>query len=378
MRSFSTATAGNVDVSKLTFERTKTPAAMLPEKELLFGRSFSDHMLTIEWDKENGWHKPHIGALQNLSLHPACSVFHYALECFEGMKAYVDASGKARLFRPEENMKRISSSSSRLCFPAVDQVGFLACIEELVRVDKKWIPKTRGNSLYIRPTIVATTPWLGVGPTTRLLFYTIMSPVGPYYPSGFKPVQLLAEDRYARAWPGGTGEYKLGANYAPTILPQVEAAKRGYSQVLWLVGAEHELSEVGTMNLFVFWVNEKGERELMTPPLDGTILPGVTRDSVLQLTRAWGEFKVTEGKITMRQLIQAIESNRVLEVFGAGTAAVVSAVDQIAYKQGTYKVPLDKSNPKAQAGPLAIRLFNEITAIQYGEKQFKNWSKVID
>jgi len=193
-----------------------------------------------------------------------------------------------------------------------------------------------------------------------------------------KPVQLLAEDRYARAWPGGTGEYKLGANYAPTILPQVEAAKRGYSQVLWLVGAEHELSEVGTMNLFVFWINEKGERELRTAPLDGTILPGVTRDSVLALTRTWGEFKVVEGSMNMRQLIKALEENRVLEIFGAGTAAVVSAVDKIAYKKVEYKVPLDKSDPKAAAGPLAVRLFNEITKIQYGEKQFRDWSKVLD
>jgi len=359
-------------------DRTKTPGALTSEKDLLFGRTFSDHMLTIEWDKENGWHKPHIGALQNLSLHPACSVFHYALECFEGMKAYTDANGKTRLFRPEENMKRMASSAERLCFPAIDQVGFLKCIEELVRLDKNWIPKTRGNSLYIRPTLIATTPWLGVGPTARLLFYTLLSPVGPYYPTGFKPVQLLAEDVYARAWPGGTGQFKLGANYAPTILPQVEAARAGYSQVLWLVGPDHELSEVGTMNLFVFWINEKGERELRTAPLDGTILPGVTRDSVLALTRTWGEFKVVEGSMNMRQLIKALEENRVLEIFGAGTAAVVSAVDKIAYKKVEYKVPLDKSDPKAAAGPLAVRLFNEITKIQYGEKQFRDWSKVLD
>jgi branched-chain amino acid aminotransferase len=315
--------------------------------------------------------------MENLSLHPSASVFHYALECFEGMKAYSDAQGRVRLFRPDMNMKRLASSAQRLCLPPIEQDAFLACIEELVRIDRRFIPQQRGYSLYIRPTIIATTPWLGVGPTASFLFFTILSPVGPYYPSGFKPVQLFAETTRVRAAEGGTGHYKLGSNYAGTILPQVEAAAKGYSQVLWLYGKEHELTEVGTMNLFMFWINDKGEKELLTPPLDGTILPGVTRDSILQLTRQWGEFKVTERKFYMAEVVRAIGQGRVLEMFGAGTAAIVSPINLIGYMGADYKVPLDKSNPNANAGPLATRLSDTIMSIQYGDVQHQ-WSKVID
>ncbi len=303
-------------------------------------------------------------------------MFHYALECFEGMKAYSDKAGKVRLFRPDMNMARLASSAARLCLPEMPQEALLACVEELVRVDRRFIPQQAGFSLYIRPTLIATTPWLGVGPTQSLLFYTILSPVGPYYPSGFKPVQLLAETKRVRAAEGGTGGYKLGSNYAGTILPQVEAAQQNYSQVLWLYGPRHELTEVGTMNLFMFWINDRGEKELVTPALDGTILPGVTRDSILQLARQWNEFKVSERKFYMADVVAALKAGRVLEMFGAGTAAVVSPINLIGYLGTDYKVPLDAANPAANAGPLAARLSDTIMGIQYGEIEHP-WSKVI-
>jgi branched-chain amino acid aminotransferase len=292
------------------------------------------------------------------------------------MKAYVDLKGRIRLFRPEMNMKRLAVSAERLCFPAIDGDAILACIEELVRIDERFIPRQRGFSLYLRPTLIATTPWLGVGPTNSALFFTIMSPVGPYYPTGFKPVQLFAETSRVRACEGGTGAFKLGANYAPTILPQVEAAKNKYSQVLWLYGPKHELTEVGTMNLFMFWINDQGEKELITPPLEGMILPGVTRDSILRLATSWNEFKVTERKFYMDEVVQALNEGRVLEMFGAGTAAIVSPINLIGYMGKDYKVPLDPADPKAAAGPIASRMSDTIIGIQYGEIEHE-WSKVI-
>jgi len=345
---------------------------------LLFGRSFTDHMLIIDWNVKTGWGAPTIQPYGPFSIEPSAIVFHYGLECFEGMKAYKDAQQNIRLFRPMENMKRFQSSSTRMAMPDFEPEKMLDCIKELIKVDHDWIPEGKGYSLYIRPTMIATQAALGVGPTSDARCFTILSPVGPYYSGGFKAVSLFADSKNVRAWPGGTGNYKVGGNYAPTIVPQKKAASmpEKYDQCLWLFG--DEITEVGTMNMFVFWTNEKGERELVTPPLDtGMILPGVTRKSVMELAQSWGQFKVTEQRITMTQLLKALTEGRLHEAFGAGTAAIVSPIRRISYNGTIYNLPLDPKDPKAEAGPLAAKLATEIMAIQYGETPFKDWSVVV-
>ncbi|KAJ1952281.1 branched-chain-amino-acid transaminase bat2, partial [Dipsacomyces acuminosporus] len=312
-----------------------------------------------------------------LSLDPSCSVFHYAFECFEGLKAYRDAHGKIRLFRPDKNMERMNSSVKRIQLPEFDGEQAIECIKELVRTDKRWVPEGRGYSLYLRPTMISTENTLGVHRAHSALFYVIASPCGPYFPTGFKAVSLYCDETNVRAWPGGVGNRKLGANYAPSVAPQVAAEKKGYQQILWTIGEDHELMEVGTMNLFVFWRNEQGETELVTPPLDGTILPGVTRDSILGLARKWGEFKVTEGKLNMKQVAKACDEGRLLEVFGAGTACVVTPVKCISFQGKDYAIPLDPANPESQAGPIASRIYKELTDIQYGDAP-SDWSVVVD
>jgi branched-chain amino acid aminotransferase len=235
----------------------------------------------------------------------------------------------------------------------------------LVRVDAELIPPEKGYSLYIRPTMISTSTSLGVHASRSAKLFVITSPVGPYYKTGFKPVSLLADSKNVRACKGGTGAYKLGSNYAGTIWPALQAEKKGYSQVLWLV--EDQISEVGTMNLFFFWINENGEKELITPPLtDGTILPGVTRASVLDLARQWGDFKVTEANFTMTQVAKALSEGRVLEAFGAGTAAIISPINRIHYKGADLTVPLGTQG-SSSAGELAQRLLDTMSAIQYGE-----------
>lgn len=357
--------------SSLTIKRTEKPKIKLPNDQLKFGATFTDHMLTIPWNSKAGWGAPAIVPYGPLSLDPSALVFHYALECFEGMKAYVDAKEKIRLFRPLDNMKRMNSSLERLAMPKFPENEFLDTIKSLIKLEKDWIPRGNGFSLYIRPTAIATTALLGVSPPQDILLYVILSPVGPYYPTGFKPVSLFADTQHVRAFPGGAGGYKLGSNYGPTILPALKASQRGFQQILWL--HKDSVTEVGTMNLFCFWKNEKGEKELITAPLDGTILPGVTRQSILDLSRAWGEYKVTERDWKITELVKALQEKRVIEVFGAGTAAVVSPVKSFEYQGTLHEVPCKDG----VAGDLTRRLLDEITAIQYGVKDHP-WSVVVE
>ncbi|KAN0048170.1 hypothetical protein ACTA71_002565 [Dictyostelium dimigraforme] len=363
-----------ININELIVERTKTPFQKYTDKtKLVFGKQFSDHMIEVPWTKEEGWGVPKISGYHNLSIPPSASVLHYALECFEGMKAYKDANGKIRLFRPDQNMNRFLNSAKRICLPDFNKEAVVELIKKLCIMDKDWIPEGKGYSLYLRPTLIATQNSLGVGASNSALMFVIASPVGPYYPEGFKPVKLIADDQYVRAWAGGSGAFKLGSNYAPTIFPQLEAAKKGYSQVLWLLN--DYVTEVGTMNMFVFWKNSQGEKELITPPLgDGTILPGVTRDSILKLTQQWGEFKITEKNFTMTELAKAVKEGRVLEAFGAGTAAIVSPIESISYKGENYKIPIDTS---LNCGPLTKRISDSILAIQYGETN-SDWSVIVD
>jgi len=369
--------ATDISASALQVTPTPNPKQKKPKEELVFGHTFTDHMLTVDWTQERGWEAPQIVPYGDLHISPAANCLHYAIECFEGMKAYKDKEGRVRLFRPHENMARMNLSANRVQLPGFDGEELLKCMRQLLLLDKDWIPDEMGYSLYIRPTMIGTQPSLGVGPSSYAKLYVITCPVGPYYPTGFKPVSLLADTANVRAWPGGTGNRKVGGNYGPTILPALEASKKGYAQVLWLYGPEHYVTEVGTMNCFALWQNETGEHELVTAPLDGTILPGVTRDSIITLAREWG-YKVTERPFTMKEVVEKVEQGKMLEMFGAGTAAIVSAINKIGYNGTDYEIPLDPDNPDAGAGPLTSKVMNEILDIQYGVKEFRDWSVVVE
>ncbi|KAI1974694.1 branched-chain-amino-acid transaminase bat2 [Ophidiomyces ophidiicola] len=363
-----------IDASKLTITKTAHPKQLLPPKELVFGSTFTDHMLQAHWNTKDGWLAPEIVPYQDLKLDPATCVFHYAFECFEGMKAYKGKDGSVRLFRPDKNMARLNKSSRRIALPNFDSKAMIKLVGELVKLDSRFIPQERGYSLYLRPTMIGTQKTLGVSAPGSAMIFVIASPVGPYYPTGFKAVSLEATDYAVRAWPGGVGDKKLGANYAPCIVPQLEASSRGFQQNLWLFGEEQYLTEVGTMNLFIALKNkETGQNELITPPLDGTILEGVTRDSVLTLARerlAPRGWNIVERKITMPELAQAADEGRLIEAFGAGTAAIVSPVRNISWKGRLVECGLKKDE---EAGKVALEMKNWIEGIQYGEEEHP-WS----
>lgn len=372
-RSFS-----SLDASKMQITLNSSPKQKQKREDLKFGQSFSDHMFEVDWDVKEGWGQPKIVPYGNLSISPAASVLHYALECFEGMKAYVDKDDKIRMFRPQKNMERLNQSAARLFLPKVDGDQFLECIKKLLIVDKSWIPRGDGYSLYIRPTLISTHPFIGVSAAQKAKLFVITSPVGPYYPTGFAPVKLLADPKNTRAWPGGTGNTKIGGNYAMGIAPGQDAIQKGYAQCLWLFGDDLQVTEVGTMNQFFFWKNkETGRNELITAALDGTILPGVTRDSVLQLCRSWGEFDVTERKYTLHEVIAACNEGRMIEAFGAGTAAIVAPVNGFKFGDKEYAIPLDASNPQAKIGKLTLRLADTIMGIQYGRVSHNDWSVLV-
>mmetsp|Transcript_24000 Transcript_24000/g.49708 ORF Transcript_24000/g.49708 Transcript_24000/m.49708 type:complete len:402 (+) Transcript_24000:153-1358(+) len=362
------STIRSISSAKLTIQRHPDSESkfsrMLKKEELQFGKTFSDHMLQIPYKKSlGGWQDPKIVPYGDLTISPAASSLHYGLECFEGMKAYKSLTDDSlRLFRPDKNMERLRNSMERLSMPGYDfdPQELINCIAELVRVDRDWIPSGEGYSLYLRPTVISTHPYLGVATPDDLLLYVITSPVGPYYTSGFNPVRLTADSEYVRAWPGGTGGSKVGGNYAPTMKPAGEAAKRGYSQILWVFGENHEITEVGAMNVF-FFLEKKGGggRELVTPPLNrGDILPGVTRKSILELAESWEEFDVVERSITMPEIVEAASEGRLIESFGAGTAAVVTPIEAIQFQGKDVEIPA--------TGELTKRFFSDLMGIQYG------------
>jgi len=338
-------------------------------------------MMSLEWTAADGWLAPQIMPYQNLSLDPATCVLHYAFEAFEGMKAYKDKNGDVRLFRPDKNMARMNGSAARIALPTFDGKAFIELLKKFVKLEERFIPSERGYSLYVRPNIIGTQRTLGVGPPGSAMLYVIASPVGPYYKTGFKAVSLEATSYAIRAWPGGVGASKLGANYAPCIVPQMQAATRGFHQNLWVFPeldpatgvTEDYVTEVGTMNLFACLVNRDGQKELITAPLDGTILEGVTRDSVLALARerlvpqGW---KVSERRFTMRELVDADAEGRMIEVFGSGTAAVVSPVRAISYEGKLVQcgLPADR-----EVGAVTQQMKDWIEDIQYGDEPHE-WS----
>jgi branched-chain amino acid aminotransferase len=342
--------------------KTAKPEQLKPkptdESKLGFGMIFSDHLFLMNYEKGKGWFNPRIEPYQNLQIDPAAMGLHYGQEIFEGLKAYHGKDGEIYLFRPQENFKRMNRSATRLCMPEVDIQVVMEGLKKLILLEKDWIPKSTGTSLYIRPTMIATEPHLGVRPAQQYLFYIIVGPVGAYYKEGLNPVKLYVEDQYIRAAAGGIGEAKTAGNYAASILAGEKAKEKGFAQVLWLDAKEHlYVEEVGAMNMF-FVI----DREVITAPLNGSILPGITRDSVLYLTKQWG-LKVSERPLSIKEVVQAAQNGKLQEAFGTGTAAVISPVGEIYYKDKNYVVAGGKM------GELSLKLYNEIVAIQYAEKE---------
>jgi branched-chain amino acid aminotransferase len=327
------------------------------ESALSFGDIFTDHMFLMEYNKEQGWHNAQIKPFEDFVLSPAALVLHYAQTIFEGMKAY----DGARLFRPWENMKRFNKSARRMCIPEFDEKFVLECLYELIRVEKDWIPKTLGTSLYIRPTIIATDAFLGVKPSDTYYLFIILCPVGAYYKAGFNPVKIFVEDEYVRAVRGGVGHVKAGGNYAASILAGSNAAAKGCAQVMWLDAIERKyIEEVGSMNIFF-----KISGEVFTPPLQGSVLPGITRKSVIKMMRDKG-YTVSEKPIAIDELYQANQDGRLEEIFGTGTAAVISPVGELVW--GDKNIVINDG----KLGALTKELFDDLTGIQYGTKEDKN------
>lgn len=324
-------------------------------ENLGFGEVFSDHMFSMDY--ENGeWINQRIEPYGKIEFEPAMCTLHYAQAVFEGLKAFHVRDGSINIFRPEKNLERMNRSNERMCMPTIDEDMFFDAMTELIKLERDWIPKDTGHSLYIRPFIFGTENFLGVHPSSTYRFMIILSPVGAYYKEGFNPVSLLVPEEYVRAVKGGVGEAKTAGNYAASLLPAKIAQEKGFTQVLWLDGEHHKyIDEVGTMNIF-FVIDD----EVITPPLEGSILPGVTRDTVLDLTKSWG-MKVNERRISIDELIQSSKEGRLQEVFGTGTAAVISPVDEIQYRDTNININ------HGQIGPIARRLFDEISGIQYGE-----------
>ncbi len=322
-----------------------------------FGRHFTDHMFIMDYDKGLGWHDARVVPYQNLSLDPACMVFHYAQEMFEGLKAYKTPDGSIQLFRPDKNIERMNKTNERLCIPALNPSDVLDAIKAIVETEKDWVPTADGTSLYIRPFIIATDVQLGVHPSKSYKFMIILSPVGSYYPEGIKPVKIFVEREYVRAVKGGTGYAKVGGNYACSLIGQQKAEELGYSQVLWLDGVEHKyIDEVGAMNVF-FVI----DGVVVTPTLEeGNILPGVTRNSCIQLLQKMG-YKVEERKLTLQEVIDAYHNGTLNEAFGTGTAAVVSPMGIL--DTGDVKMVINNN----EIGEVAQKVYNTLTGIQWGK-----------
>lgn len=326
-----------------------------PQGPLGFGKIFTDHMFVMDYTEGKGWHDPRVVPFADFTLSPAAMVFHYGQEMFEGLKAYRGADGKSYLFRPDMNAKRANRSNERLCIPLIPEEDFVQAVKTVVKVDEDWIPTEAGTSLYIRPFIIATDPFLGVKPSETYLFVIILSPSGAYYESGLAPVGIWIEDDFVRAVRGGVGFTKTGGNYAASLAAQVKAHDSGYSQVLWLDGVERRyIEEVGAMNIFF-----KIDGKIVTPMLNGSILPGITRDSVLHLCRHWG-LPTEERKISVDELIAAQKSGALEEVFGTGTAAVISPVGKLRFKDEVMQIG------DGNIGPVSQRLYDTVTGIQTG------------
>ncbi|WP_233567013.1 branched-chain amino acid aminotransferase [Cohnella endophytica] len=342
-------------LNKITVELTTEPKKKPENSQLSFGKYFTDHMFIMDYDAGVGWHDPRIVPYQPISLDPAAKVFHYGQTVFEGMKAYRTPEGPVLLFRPYKNLQRLNRSNARLSIPSIDENLVMDALKQLIQVDKDWIPDEQGTSLYIRPFVISTQATLGVSPSEKYMFMIILSPVGSYYEEGINPVNIYVESEYVRAVTGGIGNAKTGGNYAAGLKAQQEATEKGYSQVLWLDGVHRKyIEEVGSMNVF-FKVGDK----VLTPALNGSILDGVTRDSVIRLLKHWN-ITVEERTISIDELVAAYREGTLEEAFGTGTAAVISPIGELNW-QGD-KLTLNGGN----TGPLAARIYDFMTGLQRG------------
>ncbi len=325
--------------------------------KLVFGKVFTDHMFLMNYDAGKGWHSPRIEPYAALSLEPSCMVFHYAQEVFEGMKAYRDPEGGVRLFRPMDNIQRLNQSCERLCIPQLPEDLALEGIKTLVRMEERWVPSAEGTSLYVRPFVIATDASLGVHASHSYLFCVICCPVGAYYKEGLQPVKIYVEDEDVRAVRGGTGFTKCGGNYAASIRAGERAEEKGFSQVLWLDGVERKyIEEVGAMNVLF-----KIDGKVVTPKLNGSILPGITRRSCLDLLRDWG-YVVEERLVTAQELFEAAEAGKLEEAWGSGTAAVISPIGVLAWEDRRVTIN------GGRIGDLSQKLYDTLTGIQWGRE----------
>lgn len=336
---------------------TEQPKEKTPSDQLGFGKVFSDHMFLLDYDEGQGWHSPRIVPYGPIELMPCANVLHYAQEIFEGLKAYRTADGTVQLFRPTENIKRMNNSAARMCIPQLPEDLYLEALKKLVEVEASWVPSEYGTSLYLRPFVIATDAQLGVHAGHHYLFCIICSPSGSYYAEGINPVKILIESRDVRAVRGGTGFAKCGGNYAASMRAGQEAEKKGFSQVLWLDGVNMKyIEEVGAMNVMF-----KIDGKIVTPDISGgTVLPGITRKSCIEVLRDWG-YVVEERAISVDELIEAAENGHLEEAWGCGTAAVVSPMGVLSYKDKDHVI---NNN---EIGPVTQRLYDELTGIQWGK-----------
>ena len=341
----------------IRIEKTTAPKAKPDWDHLGFGNYTSDHMFLMNYTEGKGWHDARIVPYQNFSLDPATMVFHYAQEMFEGLKAYRTPDGKIQLFRPDKNFERMNRTNDRMCIPQVDVNDCIEALKVLVDIDSDWVPVKDGTSLYIRPFIIATDVHLGVHISKTYLFAIILSPVGSYYAAGINPVKIFVENEYVRAVKGGTGFTKCGGNYAASLIGQKKAEELGYAQVLWLDGIEHKyIDEVGAMNVF-FVI----DGEVITPTTEaGSILPGVTRMSCIELLKSWG-YKVSERRLSIDEVVDAYKAGKLGEAFGTGTAAVISPIGEL--NNGGDKMIINDG----KIGDVATKLYNNLTGIQWGK-----------
>ncbi|MFB1049442.1 branched-chain amino acid aminotransferase [Paraliobacillus sp. JSM ZJ581] len=346
-------TEHSIALSKTTSKKEKPNPA-----ELTFGEKFTDHMFILDYDQDKGWYDPRIVPYQPISVDPAAMVYHYGQTVFEGLKAYLTDGGDVNLFRPEKNINRLNRSNARMCIPAIDENLALQAIKQLVALDAEWVPNLSGTSLYIRPFVIATEPYLGIAPSKQYKFIIILSPVGAYYKEGINPVKIAVENEYVRAVKGGTGEAKTAGNYASSLKAHEIVEAQGFSQVLWLDGLEKKyIEEVGSMNVFF-----KIDGEIITPALNGSILEGVTRNSVIQLLKYWN-VPVIERAIAMDEIYQAHRAGKLEEAFGTGTAAVISPIGTLAWNKEILEINNNKT------GDISKKLYDTLTGIQYGKQE---------
>ncbi|TFK60341.1 branched-chain amino acid aminotransferase II [Pluteus cervinus] len=376
-----------LDPEQVIIDLTPSPKTLPSLENFGFGENKTDHMLVCTYDSITGWAAPEIKPYGPLSLDPASSCLQYATSVFEGMKAYLGPDGEIRLFRPELNMQRLANSAARVALPQFDQDALLTLIKRLVTVDARWIPAAPGYSLYLRPTMIGTRSAFGVTPSDSAILYVVCAPAGPYFRSGVKPISLLAGGEGVRAWPGGTGGHKVASNYSPGFVPQIAAAKQGYDQILWLFGDDRRVTEAGAMNFFIVVKREDDENEIdiITPPLDGTILPGITRSSCISLLQSHSTDELTlshipsshrihvhERILTMPEIAKWYSQGRVLEAFTVGTGVVVAPVGKIGFEG--LEIVFPKYVENGGFGPVTKGIMERLLDIQFGRREWKGWS----